>query len=1072
MFSLKNLIGTPLKQENGEQKYEFTPIGGKSRVIPPAEVIRDRGREPLGRPRNSLNIYPTSRKLHDISVVNNTIMESSFDDTTDNFHNTTFTGIRPHSNNVNRPNEPTKNSQFSSKIVDNGMYSIKEQQNELQRLQTENYNLKIEVATLTKFLKQTPEEQRNIATENIELKQQLMESIRRIQELETSVSDLRHSNKENLAESSNQEDLKQQYKQIIEERDDKIEDLANKIEYLQNKQPSIPNELLDKLEYLQGENQSLRRKLDDLSENLEKIPEDVLIRLNNANEENHILKNKIDALNHQLQEAESDNHHESAHNDSMLENYKSKIDSLDDKLRETELEKNSLIQRLHNVELDRDSFAEKLNEQEFERNSLRSDIKALRHQLEDQKDELISRENEAQSWKDKFRSLNVEFDGVANTRNSAMNNLKQELIELQESKDDEVRKLKRQLSSLTEELDESRNQEANLKNQLKAAINSKATHSRSINLELHESEINSMKVKELKLVNEIQQLKEELAELQDKAYQTNVDSRKYESLQQDHTDILDRISYYEKEYSLVQDALENAEAEIESLNKNKISTDATISQLEEENAQLLHKLKSGSNQKPDNSEIYEIERATKKRAEQEKQKLVEEIDDLKFQLRRLQKELEFEKNNKDPKVSTNSSYLESELQKLSKEKNLLKLSNNDNEIEIGELKSKCNKLQSVISDKESLIESLESRIRDLNKQFKLHSLSDNHNSEDIFEIKKSYTNKLKQLEYEYQKLEADYRNQATYYESKINEIYDMQLKNDFNRDSDKFASPMTVLLEQQLQHSRTLNNEISKKLSDSLSNESKLSNQLSEIRLSLSEIVDKNEKLLREKAQLEDEISTFETDSKILKSENSRLELKTKNLTNELNTSFKHCTKLANKLHELDVNGIKNSSLQEEDILRAKRNNDYLRKQIDTLNQKLAFVKNSPPPSPEPRKSDEIQLLRHQLQYYRAVLHDMNLKYNDLATMNNFIMKAIKNSNQSLKDDLVKLAHCGIYPDYSSMDLQKLRNGGKISFKIVAQFVLAMVKIKRRKEKADSRRLKLQELKSEIERETINVLAG
>lgn len=1070
-------------------------------MIPPAEVIREREseREALGIARNSINIFPSSRKLHDVSVVNNTIMDSSFDDTTTNFHNITVTGIRPQSNSMNKP----RNSQFSggSKIVDDGMYSVKEQQNELQRLQTENYNLKIEVASLTKFLKQTPEEQRNMATENIELKQQLMESIRRIKELEVSVDKFKFNDKENVSDQMVIDSIKLQYKQIIDERDDKIEELSNKIEYLQNKQPTISHDVLDKLEYLQGDNQALRRKLDDLSSNLGKIPEDVLIRLNNANEENQILTKKIEALKHQLEEAEEDNHQEAAHNRS----FQSKIESLkeelqeshivrgnlldkinemeserslfQDKIHDMELERNSLDDKLHGIELQRDSLTTKLDHQRIEKDSLQSEMKALRQQLHNQKDDLISYENEAQNWKEKFRALDVEYDGVANTRNSAINSLKQELINLQDSKENEIRKLKRQVSLLSEDLEESKNKEMNFKAQLKAAVNSKADASTRSKDEFYESEINALKTKEAKFVNEINQLKEELAEFQDRAYQSNVDSGRYHSLQKDHTDLLDRIAYYEKEYSLVQDALENAEAEIESLKKSKNmaieqleeenkNKKVTIAQLEEENSQLR---RLGPT---DNAEVYDIEKAAKRRAEQEKQQLIEEVDNLKFQLRRIQKELEFEKANKSsPRASGNNSYLESEVQKLSKEKNLLKLARNEDEIEIGELKSKCNKLQSVIGDKESLIESLESRIRDLNKQFKLHSLSDDRKSEDAFEIRKTYTHKLKQLEYEYEKLEADYKNQAAYYENKINEVYDMQLKNNFRKDSENHVSPspITVLLEQQLQHSRTLNDGLSKKLSDAISNESKLSRELSEIRSSLSEIVDKNEMLLKEKSDLEDVVNNFETDSKILKSENSRLELKTKNLTNELNISFKHCTKLANKLHEIDVNGLKNSSLQEEDILKAKRNNAYLRKQIDTLNQKLAFVKYSPPPSP--KNAPEEQLLKHQLQYYRAILHDMNLKYNDLSTMNDFIMKAIKNSNQSMKDDLVKLARCGIYPDYSSMDLQKLRNGGKISFKIIAQFVLAMVKIKRRKEKAETRRMKLKELKNEIEKESIEVLA-
>ena len=73
-----------------------------------------------------------------------------------------------------------------------------------------------------------------------------------------------------------------------------------------------------------------------------------------------------------------------------------------------------------------------------------------------------------------------------------------------------------------------------------------------------------------------------------------------------------------------------------------------------------------------------------------------------------------------------------------------------------------------------------------------------------------------------------------------------------------------------------------------------------------------------------------------------------------------------------------------------------------------------------------------------------------------------------IKNDIVKLAQCGVYPDYSEMGR---RHGGKLTLKKLALFVLSMVRLQRRSAKAEQRRIKLMLLRGDIDRDRITLLA-
>lgn len=926
---MNKLIGTP--RRSGDQRLEFTPIG-KSRSRPPPDPVSN-----------------TTRN-HDVRVVNTSVLDSDFDDT--DHLNTSFVPLQSRELNVER-----KGLSFKSRFgqIADGLNSIKETQNELQRLQTENYNLKVEVATLKKHFMLTPAEQRQVIDQNIELKQRLATMLNQVRDLKLQLSQVDGSDKENLASV---QALRSQYQEVIKEKDAQLDRLEQQLQAAHHSLLSVNDLLLEEVERLRADNQSLRRQANVKLT----LDSELGSRLNQANEQ-------IVGLEKQVAQYKRDNDEVSARNADLGR----------------QVEK--LQRQLSLMEVKGDSSS-----------------RVLQDQLRQSHADLEALERELSKWREKYTALNAEYEKALSARSASLGSAKAEYEQRLDAKDGEIHRLNRVLKNLQGEVLEKEREEAALRLQLRAAMESRANRSAD---ELYEKQIEALKSKESRLQNEIRQLKDELAENEDRLYQANTDASRYHGLQKEVTELRDRVRFYEKEYEGAGHTIKALEAEVVELRSR------------------LERKQASFREAPDF----------------DKHKYIEEIDELKFENRRLQRQLDFEKAGEPSN--------DLELHKLMNDKKVLQMSVDEYEIQTSELKLKVSKIQKVVSEKEQLIESLEARVRDLNRQLTLGLLANDDVIKKSYEqrladVHDDYKQRIRDMDNDYKRLEAEYRAQL----------------HRFRDTAPADLSPLTTLLETQLSHARLLNDELQRKLSDLLANETRTSSQINEMKVKLEESQERSAKLARDKSKLDEVVSSLQLQLSMAELENTRLELKTKNLAAELNDAFQNCTKLLQKLLKLDL---------DLDLAQAKRNNAAISKHIEQLDQKYTVAKMSPPASPS--KRGELKLARLQLQYYKALLHDFDVKARDLEFMNGYMMKAIKSSNQSLKNDLMKLASCGIYPDYTSMSLARLRNGGTISLRVVAQFVLAMVRVRRRSQRARLRKEKLTELKSEIDTEKIVLLS-
>ncbi|CUM46710.1 uncharacterized protein AC631_04369 [Debaryomyces fabryi] len=1012
LFSGKNLLGTPHRVSNGsnKNKLEFTPIG-----VSKGRNIGSIGGYDLSPPRSKSRSTYTARQPLNEHKINQSYNESSFDNTLDNFNTTINSFLKqPISSKNTAASIPPKLYPERNHILNNGMNSIKEQQVENHKLETENYNLKIKLATLTRFFDQTPEEQRELVTQNIDLKQQLMESAREIKQLKEAITDLQYlSNKENSGNSAqNIEEMRLEYKQLLNEREAKLSEYERQImsmqeEMVSNNNHRVSDDLLDKLEHLQLDNQSLRRQIDSLK-----------ITINQLEHDNDAVGNNFDDIHEQLESKDVQIRDLQAD----LSNWKEKYEFLNSEYRGST-----------------DSNNDNLKQSKQEIMHLNSKIKDLEYKYMNAKNMLEQKDED----------LNKMMESINGDKNI-------------------VDKLDRRIDSLTRQLKEKDKEEYNLRSQIKALLDQR-TSNKDNDYQFYESEIESLKLKEKRVSEQNNKLRIEVSELQDQLYQINTNSNSHDQrlkkLQEQKQELQDRLAYYENEYEILEKAFNNAELESDSLKSQQLKADERIINLENENQLLLKQLKSSS-AKLNNSALLELENFNRKQLETERKQLIEEVDSLKFDLKRVTNELEFAKHNKP--VDINNQFLDSEYQKLLMEKNKLQFTADDNEIRFRELDAKCRKLQTIIDDKESIIENLEAKVREVDRNNKLKFLVEDDEKTELLKAKSNNESKMRLLQLENENLQKEFETQINFYKNKLEILLQRQEEDIYNNNHNKKnyenqSSSIVLLLEKQLEDSQALRNEISQKLSDQIATN--------------DDLKWKYEKLQKDNEQLVELSNAFDKNEKFVKLENSQLEMRMKKLTQELNNTTRHCSKLVNKVKEFKQRELINEKYKTEDNdwnksrLTSKchdlqAHNSYLQNKLDNINSKLASTYISSPSD----NSKKIKLLENELHYYRAKLYDINLRSNDLEIMYQFVMNAIKNSNRLIKNDIIKLTQCGIYPDYASMNLQRIQKGDKLSFKVLSKFVLAMVRIRRRSEKAEKRKIRLFELKNEIETDKITLL--
>ncbi|OBA20594.1 hypothetical protein METBIDRAFT_43179 [Metschnikowia bicuspidata var. bicuspidata NRRL YB-4993] len=974
MFSLGRLPRLSREKESG---LEFVPIG--QRVVSPRKPA------PSSNPRVRL----TADKI------NNTHIDSSFDETTQDFGALdadapvrVSTGSRLAGAGWSSRGNFASTLEQRSQAVDGGQSSIQSLQADSQQLKSENYNLKVEVATLKQFLKQTPPETRELVLQNAALKQELIKTQNELEQVRSHAESAPRQDREH---SAGLDSLKRLYRESLEEKDQEIRRLQRQIAELSHVlplPPQIPQELLDKMEFLQNENQALLRQLEGASASSSKTQ-------GQLQGENNELRLDLHRAKAQLAELPADAVQQIDHlrktNDTLLQ----KMRTVSNELQQAEAERDSMQMSLRNLQLS--------------------------HEVADLKLKL-KRADAAQAL-------------------------------LAEEKWSDVQRLQRKLDSLLKEIKEKDRDEYNLREQVRSLMEerNKAFDNQST-VNHYQGQIDALREKEKTLMTDNLELKDEIAKLQDELYSRNIDSSRAGKLKQENLDLLDRLDFYEKEYALTQEAMEATEAELEALRTRQKQDDARRHSLETELETVrtqLRRVELSESRKYNESAYMELEEKHRKREEADHCRMTLQIERLNAQVRELEQQLDSAKQTRETFPSLNSYEPTQESR--------LKVDLRNKEFELQERQRDYSKLQNVLKDKEDLIDALEERIRKLNKDYRTDFSAEDRYRETLQKLQFDHESELLAVLLERDRLQNEIKHYKLRLE-KMMEDDDTQIPTGAN-------SVTIALLETQLEELRRKNHEL---MADaeraSAARFESTSREADEYRSKIRDLRFALNDAQQEKSDLETTRDALESDLSLLRSEKSRFETRNRSLSQELTKNARNCTRLANKVQDLESQ-IASLLKAADDTFKAQKSNIQLQNQVDQLGARLATANLSSQPN-QMLNVTKSRLQENELKYFKAKLFELQTRYMDLAMINSYMVSSIRSSYESCKDDLVKMSQSGVYPDYSALN----RRSKKVTFKVLATFVLSMVRMKRRTEKAKVREGKLMRLRSDIERDRITLL--
>ncbi|KAM9910054.1 hypothetical protein OXX69_004848 [Metschnikowia pulcherrima] len=993
MFSLGRL---PKLTRDRDAALEFVPIG--QRVISPEKR--------RAQPQATSRVGLTAEKVHNANI------ESSFDETTHQFDSVGVDDV-----DFAAGTARTGNPGWSSRgklhnvheernyVPDAGQSSIQSLQADSQRLRTENYNLKVEVATLKQYLKQAPPETWELVQQNTALKQELLKTQ---DELEKSKNEARSAPSHDLEHNRELDALKRSYKESLDEKDYEIHKLQRIVD--ENSRPSppqIPQELLDKVEFLQKENQSLLRQLEGAAASSDKSR-------GQYETENNELKLELHRLRAQLSEIPS---------------------NASEKLTHLERANDTLQQKMR-------SMTEDLQQAENERDSVQSSLRNLEESL-DQKKGRDRPDTEARLE----RALHESDD-----LRSKLKRAEAALASAREEKSTECQRFQRKLDTLSKELKEKDREEYDLRAQVRSLMDERnRAFDNQATVQHYQAQIDTLRGKEKSLFTENMALKEEMAKLQDEMYSRNTDSNRAAGLRQENADLHDRLDFYEREYALTQEAMEGIEAELEAVKSEQKRRDAERHSIETELESLrvqLRRTQLNESRKYNESAFMELEDSHRKHEEAEHRRMSQQMEALTAQIRDLEQQLETAK-------IASSGFSTSNVHSVQDTR--LKLDLQDKEFELQAKSRDLNKLQNALRDKEDLVEALEERIRKLNKEYRTDFTAEDKYRENLQKLKYQHDSELLAVRLERDRLQ----NEVKHFRAKVDALMedeDTQMPNSAN-------SVTIALLETQLEDLRRKNHDLVTELDRASAKRFENSTQeLDDLRAKLRELRSALNDAQQDKSELEALRDTLESDLSLAKSEKSRFESKNRNSLQELSKTARSCTRLANKVQELEGQ-ISSMQRNAEDATKTQKTNFQLQSQIDQLGARLANANLSSQPS-QTLTTTKSRLQENELLYVRAKLFELQQRYMDLATINSYMVSSIRHSSRSCKDDLVKMTKSGVYPDYSVLQ----STPKKVTFKSVALLVLGAVRMKRRSEKTKKRELKLAQIRSEIERDRITLM--
>lgn len=418
----KPLIGTPNDGKSKNIKtFEFTPIGY-------SKDQNDENRDPKTNTMKRTDSKTAARLGHLSTLKRNPFEESPLANSVrggssfiepDSFDTIHYSDDNRHKqqHSKQKTSSPVPSGFDNKNFLSNGSNPVRLQQENASKLYDENYNLKLKIAGLTKFLHSvTNNEQQEIYQQNSELQEKLIEMRGEISLLNQQLSEYQRNDSSQAAPRSD-------HRQTDEEIDRYREEIRSL------------NEIIRELRESDEERKDLERETDKLHQ----IIEDLESQLENK-KQSSISPAYVDKLEEQLDDLKSRLHD----NEFEMNRKDEEIEEKEDRLEEME----ELLKRHKQLsDKQQDQTEDELEEMKDLVQKQKNQIESLMEDL-DEKDSIIDQ------MKSDYNSLNDKLkQDYAKLKNDQMDNhiLKRELQELQDFKTNKTEQLN-QLQSKHDDL--------------------------------------------------------------------------------------------------------------------------------------------------------------------------------------------------------------------------------------------------------------------------------------------------------------------------------------------------------------------------------------------------------------------------------------------------------------------------------------------------------------------------------------------------------------------------------------------------------------------------------------------
>ncbi|KAJ2904644.1 Spindle-pole body protein [Zalerion maritima] len=516
---------------------------------------------------------------------------------------------------------PARRGEGKGPLQDGNQLSLREQENVIDKIEKENFGLKLKIHFLEEALRKAgPGYSEAALKENTELKVDKVTMQREIQKYKKHLSnaekdiedyqqrmlDMHERMKRKQVDESMRLEL-DRVRQSLEDREVDIEDMQRELDTRGQDQDKA-EKLQDVIDDLEAD---IRRK-EELNRQHEDDMEDLRLRLKEA-EDKAADSNGREADVEELENEVREKDRTIRERDDELGLLRTKLDTMETKMKDSQRKMGDLA--------DKAAASNKLEEAKETIGDLETDVRELENQVEDLKENLQHAIAEKDRAENDLDELQDELSNKSLVTKGLSRQIEQKVVRLQ----DELDQSNNECAVLETQLEDKQREYSTLKSKVKSL----------------QEERDSAQNEQRQLLAHVEELKDSVRSLSD---ERSMYHHRYEALSNDSTSMQREISRLEKTVRELEDGLDNERTHSLEIERTlRVQHKAEIAELQDETSKLRAEIREKDNLYDIDSDKWDSERHS---LESERRRAVERADGLQRTIEKL-REAEGSLSNKE-----------------------------------------------------------------------------------------------------------------------------------------------------------------------------------------------------------------------------------------------------------------------------------------------------------------------------------------------------------------------------------------------------------------------------------------